>query len=372
MSEILERIRPSVRSLRPYQPGKPIEEVQRELGLHRIAKLASNEYPEGPFPEVLAALRKEMSELHRYPDASWYRLLDAVTEVYPIGRDEILFGNGANEILELLVHLLCSPGDEAIFGRPSFPIYGLLSKSHFDVGVPVPLDGEFVHDLDEMARRINERTRLIFICNPNNPTGTWLNHDRLERFLQKVPADVLVVLDEAYVELVVDPQFPRFFELRQRYPNLASVRSFSKIYSLAALRIGYVIADPELIDALQRVRQPFNVNRLAQVAAAAALGRQDLVAERRRTNRRRLEFLERGLADLGCRTLPSQTNFLLTFTPETSVDLFDRLLREGVIVRPMPSFGLEGHCFRVNVGTDEENRLFLEALARVLAVNDAV
>ena len=366
MASIEDHVRRSVRELRPYQPGKPIEEVQRELGIPRIVKLASNEYPEGPFPEVVEALQAEVQELHRYPDATWHALLDAACEVYPIGRDEILFGNGANEVLELLVHLLCGEGDEVLYAHPSFPIYGLLARSHFDTGRSIRLDAHQVHDLDAMAAAINERTRLVFVCNPNNPTGTWVDRDALTGFLEKVPPDVVVALDEAYVEFVTDPDFPDFFSLRQRFPNLVSVRSFSKIYSLAALRIGYCIGSAEVIGLLQRVRQPFNVNRLAQRAAAVALRQTDRVAQRRRDNRRRLDQLIRGLKDLGCEVLPSQTNFVLA-RPQTVVEeLFDRLLREGVIVRPMESFGLGNGSFRVNTGTEEENEFFLAALERVL------
>jgi histidinol-phosphate aminotransferase len=366
VSKLGERVREAVRELAPYQPGKPIEEVQRELGIDRIVKLASNEYPQNAFPEVIEALQKEILELHRYPDATWHDLLDAATTVYPIGRREILFGNGGNEILELLVHLTCDPGDEVIYAHPSFPIYGLLARSHFDTGVSVPLGADHRHDLDAMFDAISPRTRLVFVCNPNNPTGTWVDHSEMVAFMEKVPEDVLVVLDEAYVEFVTDPEFPRFFELRQRFANLASMRSFSKIYSLAALRIGYLIGSEEVVGLLQRIRQPFNVNRLAQRAAAVALRQQDRVTERREANRKGLEQLRAGLRALECEALPSQTNFLLTRPPHAVDDLFGKLLREGAIVRPMESFGLGEGSFRVNTGTPEENEIFLAGLGRVL------
>ncbi len=370
MSNLSQRVRKELRELAPYQPGKPIEEVQRELGLDRIVKLASNEYPENAFPEVLEALQKEVLELNRYPDATWHDLLDAATSVYPITRGEILFGNGGNEILELLVHLVCGPGDEVIYAHPSFPVYGLLACSHFDTGVSIPLDGEQKHDLEAMLDAVTERTRLIFVCNPNNPTGTWVREAEFTAFMERVPDDVLVVLDEAYVEFVTDPEFPRYFELRKRFGNLASMRSFSKIYSLAALRIGYLLASEEVVGLLQRVRQPFNVNRLAQRAAAVALMHQDRVAERRDTNRRSLDQLRAGLEELGCTMLPSQTNFVLTRPPEPVDDLFNRLLRQGAIMRPMGSFGLGEGSFRVNTGTAEENEIFLTGLGRVLRNED--
>jgi histidinol-phosphate aminotransferase len=370
VSILSQRVRRELRDLAPYQPGKPIEEVQRELGLDRIVKLASNEYPENAFPEVLEALQKEILELNRYPDATWHDLLDAATSVYPITRGEILFGNGGNEILELLVHLVCGPGDEVIYAHPSFPVYGLLASSHFDSGVSVPLDGDQKHDLQAMLAAITERTRLIFVCNPNNPTGTWVKEAEFTTFMERVPDDVLVVLDEAYVEFVTDPEFPRYFELRKRFTNLASMRSFSKIYSLAALRIGYLLASEEVVGLLQRVRQPFNVNRLAQRAAAVALTYQDRVVERREANRLSLDQLRTGLEDLGCTMLPSQTNFVLARPPEPVEDLFGRLLRQGAIMRPMGSFGLGEGSFRVNTGTAEENEVFLTGLGRVLRNED--
>jgi histidinol-phosphate aminotransferase len=367
MSEISKHIRPGLRKLQPYQPGKPIEDVQRELGLERVMKLASNEYPEGAFPEVQEALREEITRTHRYPDGAWHELLDAMTEVYPISSDEILFGNGANEILELLVHMLCGPGDEVVYPQPSFPIYGLLSQSHFDGGRPVPLDENFNHDLPRMLEAIGPKTRIVFLCNPNNPTGTYFGEKALVEFLDRVPEDVLVVVDEAYAEFVVAEDYPDYFRLRADHPNLVSVRSFSKVYSLAALRIGYCMASSEVIGWLQRVRQPFNVNRLAQRAAALSILRQDLVAERRQTNRRRMETVREGMEALGCRVIPSQTNFFLVFAPGGSEALFDGLLRAGVIVRPMRGFGVEESAFRVNVGSDEENAAFLDALREVLA-----
>jgi histidinol-phosphate aminotransferase len=370
VSKLGDRVRAEVRELAPYQPGKPIEEVQRELGIERIVKLASNEYPENAFPEVIAAIEEELRELNRYPDATWHELTQAATEVYPISRGEILFGNGGNEILELLVHLCCGPGDEVVFAHPSFPIYGLLARSHFDTGVSVPLDSNERHDLQAMLDAITPRTRLIFVCNPNNPTGTWVRQAEFTAFMEKVPEDVLVVLDEAYVEFVTDPEFPQYFELRKRFPNLASMRSFSKIYSLASLRLGYLLGSEEVVGLLQRVRQPFNANRVVQRAASVALRNQERVAERRATNRRRLDALEVGLHELGCSTLPSQTNFVLVRPPEPVDDLFGRLLKQGAIVRPMGSFGLGEGSFRVNTGTEEENAIFLSGLGRVMRGED--
>lgn len=366
MQPFLSQLREGVRQLKPYQPGRPLEEVRAEFGLDRVVKLASNEYPEGPFPEVLEVLREELAHLHRYPDGGAVALHEAAAQRYGLTPGEFCFGNGADELVRLLVQALCSPGDEVVHAHPSFPSYAIGARGHFSVGHAVPLRADGVHDLDAMLGAIGERTRLVFVCNPNNPTGTWVDQDALVSFLERVPASTVVVLDEAYVEFADDPAFPDFLALRERFPNLASLRSFSKIYSLAALRVGYCIGHPELIDVLRRTRPPFNVNRLAQRAAATALAHADRVAGRRATNRRRRDELEAGLRELGCSTLPSQTNFLYTTPPAGRGDVAAALLREGVIVRPLAGFGVRDGSFRVNVGLDEENEFFLAALARVL------
>jgi histidinol-phosphate aminotransferase len=372
MADFEHLVRASIKSLTPYQAGKPIEEVQRELGLAHVVKLASNEYPEGPFPEVLAALAAELPRLNRYPDSAGYELTHAVSEALGLPVRELFFGNGNNEILELLVHLLVEPGSQAVYAHPSFPIYGLICRSHFDCGVSVPCRPDYVHDLPAMAAAVTERTRLVFICNPNNPTGTYVTRSELVHFLERIPAQVVVALDEAYMEFAVADDFPDFFELRGRFPNLASLRTFSKAYSLAGLRLGYLIGDERLVNLLHRVRQPFNVNRLSQVAAVTAVRHKERVAERRRLNRTRLERLARAMELLGCTVLPSQANFLLAFSPRPVPELFQRLLREGVIVRPTEPFGMPPGSFRVSVGSDEENARFLAALEKVLALEGAV
>ena len=374
MSQPVQRLRASLQSLAPYEAGKPIEELQRELGLSRVVKLASNEYPEPPFPEVLAAIEDELRHLHRYPDPSQHALHETVASVLGVAPSEVFFGNGANEILELLVHTVIDGrgGPQIVYAHPSFPIYGILCQSHFESGRAVPLDSNSVHDLDAMARAIEERTRCVLLCNPNNPTATYFSQAALHAFLRRVPPDVVVVLDEAYVEFVTAEDFPDFFALRREFPNLFSLRSFSKIYSLAGLRLGVLIGDADFLSMMQRVRQPFHVNRLVQRAACVAIQQQHRVAERRATNRRRLMRLVEGLGELGLQVLPSQTNFLLATRPGAPASFFQELLREGVIVRPMGSFGLPPGSFRVNVGTEEENEFFLSALRRVLLAADRV
>lgn len=370
MGKISQHVRAEVRKLRPYQAGKPIEDVKRELGIPRVVKLASNEYPEGPFPEALAAIEKELSQLNRYPDPGCFELTQAVSEVYGLRPDEVFFGNGNNEILELLIHLLAQPGEEVLYATPSFPIYGLICQTHYRVGKAVPLDEQWVHDLPAMAEEVNEKTRLIFVCNPNNPTGSYVTLDQVASFLDKIPGDVVVVLDEPYVEFVTASDYADWFALREDHPNLVSLRSFSKSYSLAGLRVGYLLGSEEIVGLLHRVRQPFNVNRVAQAAAAASIRARERVAARREENRARMDRLRKGMEELGVEVLPSQTNFYLAMVREVVPGLFERLLKQGVIVRPMQPFGMPDRSFRVNTGTDEENEFFLVALARVLRGED--
>ncbi len=370
MSAISERVRVEVRNLTPYQPGRPIETVRRELGIPRIVKLASNEYPDGPFPEVIEAVKSEVGNLNRYPDPGCFEVAEAVSKFYGLKQSEVFFGNGNNEILELLIHLLVEPGNEVLYAKPSFPIYGLIAKTHFEVGREIPLDSNWVHDLDAMADAIHEKTRLIFLCNPNNPTASYLTHDQLAEFLKRVPAEVVVAMDEPYLEFVSAKDFPDWKSLWKDYPNLVALRSFSKGYSLAGLRIGYLLGSEEIVGMLHRVRQPFNVNRLAQKAAAVAINCRDRVEERRRQNQRRMRRLREGMEALGVEVLPSQTNFYLAIVPQHIPELFERLLHQGVIVRPMEPFGMPARSFRVNTGTEDENEFYLEALAKVLRGED--
>lgn len=373
MSHPNDHIRESLRRLVPYQAGKPIEEVKRELGLERVVKLASNEYPEGPFPEVVEAIQRAIPQLHRYPDPAWFELRESFARALEIEPERFFFGAGANELLELLIHLYSGGQGTVVFGVPAFPVYGIIAQSHHDVGRSVPLDADHVHDLDAMADAVGPETRIVFVCNPNNPTGTYVSHERLRAFVQRVPDDVLVVVDEAYFEFVVADDYPDVVALQREHPNLVSLRSMSKAYSLAGLRVGYAIADPSVVAMLQRVRQPFNVNRLAQIAAGVAIAQRHRVAARRTENRRRLDLLAAGMEELGCTVVPSQANFLLAFAPDAADEVFPRLLREGVIVRPMhTTFGLEAAAFRVNTGTEDENAFFLAALRRVLTVEDSL
>jgi len=335
-----------------------------------VVKLASNEYHEGPWPEVIEAIQQATTQVNRYPDPGCYKLSRAVASVVGVKPTELFFGNGNNEILEMLVHLFVGPGDKVVYAHPSFPIYRLICQSHFDCGVQVPTTKTYHPDFNAMADAITESTRIVFVCNPDNPTGTYVNAQAFASFLERVPSDVVVALDEAYLEFVTADDFPDFLALRQQYDNLVSLRSFSKAYSLAGLRVGYLIGSEEMVGLLHRVRQPFNVNRLAQAAAAAAIQLQDRVAQRRQETRMKLDQLEVELLRLDCRVFPSQTNFLLVQPPREIDDFFTRLLRLGVIVRPMAPFGLPNGSFRVNAGSEEENEIFLTALSDVLRNED--
>lgn len=359
-----------VRSLTPYQPGKPIEELQRELGLADIIKLASNENPLGPSTQALGALRRALDGLHLYPDGSGYRLKNALATQYGVDPAQVTLGNGSNEILELLARVFLAPGRTALFSQYAFAVYPLVTQAvgaEARVALAQPADAAmpFGHDLEAFARLLDGRVRLVFIANPNNPTGTWLAPADIETFLKRVPADVVVVLDEAYIEYMDDSARPPSLALLGRYPNLVLTRTFSKIYGLASLRIGYSISHPELADLLNRARQPFNNNSLALVAAEAALSDLEHVRKSVHNNRQGIAELTRGLAALGLPSLPTQANFLTFDMGRPANAVYDALLRRGVIVRPLAPYAMPNHL-RVTIGTPAENIRFVDALRAVL------
>ena len=358
--------RPGILATRPYSPGKPIGEVQRELGLDSVIKLASNENPEGPLPSVVAAVREAAGELNRYPDAACHDLGLALGA--ELGRDPswLLFGNGCNEIIDMFIRALVSPGENVVFAHPSFIVYPLTCAVHFECGRPVPLRDDR-HDLPAMARAVDGKTKLVIVCNPNNPTGTYNTADEFRAFLAQIPPEVIVLVDEAYVEFVTAPDYPRTPDLLDAHPNLVINRTFSKIHSLAGLRVGYAVAHPGLIAELHKTREPFNVNALAQVAAIAALKERAETAARAARNRAQLEWLAAELASLGLEVTPSQANFLLVRVPGNATIMTHELLVRGVIVRPMNAFGLGEGAIRISVGLPAENRRCLEALKEILA-----
>lgn len=355
------KIHSHIAPLVPYVPGKPIEALERELGIHRAIKLASNENPLGPSPKAVATLSETAPTLHRYPDGGATRLRTALADRYKLSPDHVIVGNGSDEILGLLARTFLAPGDEAVMADLTFVIYKMEVTAAHGVPVIVPLRN-WHHDLSSMAEAITEKARLIFICNPNNPTGTIVRADAIEAFMKRVPEDVVVVFDEAYVEYVHDQAFPDSLEWISRRRNVIVLRTFSKIYGLAGLRIGYGLTTPEIAGLLNRIRPPFNANSMAQRAALAALEDDEHVARSRLLNRTEMAIVRDGLTALGFQPLPSEANFLLFDVKQDGRPIFEALLGQGVIVRH-----IEGSLIRVTVGLPEENRYFLDALEKVLS-----
>jgi histidinol-phosphate aminotransferase len=358
----LERIvKPHVQTLRPYVPGKPVEELERELGIGEAVKLASNENPFGPSPRAVAALRQAAAGVHRYPDGACFELRRALSQRLGVAPEQLVFGCGADEMLELLAKCLLGPGDEAVYAWPSFAMYPIVVQGMGATRVAVPLDAARVHDLPAMARAVTERTRLVIVCNPNNPTGTSVGAEAFDRFVESLPATTVLAVDEAYADFARRQDFPDALSWLERRPGTVVLRTFSKINGLAGLRIGYGVADRELAGYLERARHPFNVNRLAEVAALAALEDEAHTERTKRNNAQGIEYLTRELTALGIPVGPTDANFVLA---EIGAGMHDALLREGVIVRPLAGFGMPEHV-RITVGLPEENERLVKALRRL-------
>lgn len=361
------KIRPArrqIENIRPYIPGKPIEELERELGIREAMKLASNENPLGPSLRAMRAVAPGLRTINRYPDGDSFLLRSALAKRLRVTPKALVFGNGSNEIIELLVRTYLKPGQEAVTSECSFLVYDLVVPAAGGILRKAPLRN-FTYDLEAIRSQVNRKTRIIFIANPNNPTGTIVREPEFVRFLRKIPDTVLVVMDEAYAEFAADSRYPRSLKLLGRFPNLVILRTFSKIYGLAGLRIGYGVARPEVIDYLNRVRQPFNVNGVAQIAARAALDDRKHIQATRENNRRGLALMYKEFHRLGIRYIPSQANFLLFQVPGSGEEYYQHLLRAGVIVRPMGGYGLPD-WLRVSIGRPGENRRFLSALKKAL------
>ncbi len=353
-----------VQSLRPYQPGKPIEELERELGISGIIKLASNENPSGPAESVCSALSDVMPDLSRYPDGNGFMLKSALRDKLKIKAEQITLGNGSNDILDLLARTFADPGKEVIFSEYAFAVYPIVTLAVNATPVVIPAQ-RWGHDLDAMVNAISDKTALIFLANPNNPTGTYFDKPIFETFMNKVPDHVVVVLDEAYFEYVEEADYPNGLAYLDRYPNLVVTRTFSKAYGLAGLRVGYGVSNPDIADLLNRVRQPFNVSLPAIVAATAALNDAAYLQRSVEMNRRGLAQLERGLSGLGLGYIPSVGNFITVDFEKDATELDKRLLKKGVIVRPVANYRMPS-CLRVSVGLAEENERFLSALKESL------
>lgn len=357
---------PGVRALSPYQPGKPIEELARELGLNpsEIIKLASNENPLGPSDKAMAAARKALDEMCLYPDGNGFNLKQALCRRYGIEMDQITLGNGSNDVLEVITRCFADADSEVIYSQYAFAVYPLVAQAIGARGISVPAR-DWGHDLDAMADAVTDRTRLIFVANPNNPTGTVHKADAIEAFMKRIPEEVLVVLDEAYCEYLTGDEYPDGLDLLKRYPNLIVCRTFSKAWGLAALRVGYAVSSPAIADILNRVRQPFNVDTVALAAATAVLDDEDYLKQSREVNEAGLRQLEEGLDRMGLLYIPSAGNFVTVEVGEDAAGIYRSLLNRGVIVRPVAGYGMPQHL-RVSVGLASENERFLEALSEAM------
>jgi histidinol-phosphate aminotransferase len=358
---------PGVQKLIPYTPGKPIEELERELGLTQIIKLASNENPLGPGKKALAAIQATLKDLALYPDGNGFNLKQALAKKYAVEMNQITLGNGSNEILELVARAFLTPEFEVVFSQHAFAVYPIVTQAVGAKAVVAPALN-YGHDLDAMLERITDKTRLVFIANPNNPTGTLLDHASLEAFIQALPDTCVCVLDEAYCEFVGDQSADNSIAWLEKYPNLLITRTFSKAYGLAGLRVGYGLSSPQLADILNRVRQPFNNNMLALAAAEAALTDAEHLQNTIAVNAQGMRFITEGFKKLGLEWIPSAGNFVLVDLKQPAMPIYEALLRKGVIVRPVGVYELPNHL-RITIGTQTENQLFLQALTEVLSSN---
>jgi len=358
----MPRIRPEIESLVRYSPGLPIEEVAREYGIADIVKLASNENPLPPFPEVSAAMAEIVSGVNRYPDSGCFELTKALSGATGIAGESLWFGAGSSELLTAVARAVGGEGTSVVFGWPSFAMYPINAALGGSEPIQVPLDSRHRYDLDRMAGAIRSDTTLVFLCNPNNPTGTYRAASDVRAFVEGISDDTLVVLDEAYAEYVVADDYESGIPLALARPNVIVARTFSKMYGLAGLRVGYMIGYPDTIGSLRRAQIPFSVNSLAQIAAITSLGYPDRVVERVKVNRQGIAFLEQELDVRGIEWVPSQANFVWMRLGPDNAALCQALMERGVIVRP-----LSDEWARVSIGTDSENRRFFSALDGVLA-----
>ncbi|MGD8394059.1 MAG: histidinol-phosphate transaminase [Candidatus Eiseniibacteriota bacterium] len=359
--------RPDIRDLLPYQPGKPVAELERELGISGAVKLASNENPLGPSPRALEAMRAAAAEVNRYPEGGCFYLRRRLAEMLDVGPEQLVIGSGSNDLIELLCHVFVAPGDEIVTSQVTFPMYAIGARISGGRLIATPAR-DLHYDLEAMAAAVTERTKIVFIANPNNPTGLIVTADQVERFMAAIPESVLVAFDEAYIEYVDDPDFPRTLDYLRAGRHVCILRTFSKAYSLAGMRVGYGIMPAATVGLLNRVRMPFNVTSVAQAGALAALDDQAHVQRCVQVNRDGMEMLIPALERLGCEVTPSWANFLLVRFPgiEDLGELLKGLEQRGVIVRGMVPFGLTEHV-RLSVGLRSENERLLAALEELLA-----
>lgn len=350
----------NIKSITPYVPGKPIEELERELGISGSIKLASNENPLGPSPKAVAAIKKALEGLNRYPDGSGFYLSQSLAKFYGVDIAQIILGNGSNELIELVARTFVQPGDEVISADPSFVVYKMITQAAGGTNIVVPCK-DYRHDLDAMAERITPKTKIVFIANPNNPTGTMNTKAEMDRFMGRVPDHVIVAVDEAYFEYVTHADYPDSLDYLNAGKNVLALRTFSKIYGLAGLRIGYGITTPQIAELMNKVRQPFNTNSLAQIGARAALADRKHVEKSSATNNEGKQFLYQSFGRLGVTYIPTETNFIFFETAFDGKEVYSTLLKQGVIIRPMG-----GKKLRVTIGLPDENKRFVAELEKIV------
>lgn len=362
------KVPPEIASLIPYQPGKPISETKREYGLKDVIKLASNESPLGPPPSVVEAVTRAIPELHRYPDGACFEMRQAIAKYFNVPADWLIFGNGSDELVDIMVQIYVRPGEAVLTSAGAFSAYEISAKSVCARALHTPLLKDYRFDLRAMAEvlRRDPSVRMVFLPNPNNPTGTYFRRDEFEEFMAVAGAmDIFVVLDEAYVEFVRAKDYPDGREFQKRFKNILLLRTMSKVFGIAGSRVGVLIAPPEVCGVMNRVRKPFNINSLAQVAATAAVGDRDYVERLRKLNWAGLDYYYTELRAMGLPFCESQANFVFFDTGQDAGEVFDRLLREGVILRPVKGYGFPSHL-RMSVGLPEENEAAIRALKKVL------
>ncbi len=353
-----------VRGLTPYLPGKPIAELERELGISHSIKLASNENPLGASPGVTRAVTEAMGEISRYPDGSGFELHRRLAEKHQLDASHITLGNGSNDVLDMLARVFLAPGKESLFSQYAFAVYPISSRAAGASLVSAPAKA-YAHDLDAMLQRLSDKTAVVWIANPNNPTGTWLKERELYDFIQQIAETTIVVIDEAYFEYVQAAEYPDASRWLDEFPNLIVTRTFSKAYGLASLRIGYALSHPDIADLLNRVRQPFNVNSMAQVAALAALEDEDFIRQSVALNDAGMKQLRQGFEELSLACIPSVGNFISLDLGRDVTAVDQALLKLGCITRPLAGYGMPNHL-RISIGLEEENRRLLTALKEVL------
>ncbi|MDH5547725.1 MAG: histidinol-phosphate transaminase [Gammaproteobacteria bacterium] len=355
---------PGVKGLKPYQPGKPLEELEREYGIRDAVKLASNENPLGPSPAVIHAVQSLLKDASRYPDGNGFKLKNALGKKYGLDAAQIVLGNGSSDAIEFVVRALVNPGDEVVFSQYSFAMYPILTQMVAGKAVVTPAK-DWGHDLNAMSNAITKKTKVVFIANPNNPTGTWLAASDIESFLNNVPAEVVVVIDEAYFEYVSESSYDTAMDWLDRYPNLMVTRTFSKAFGLAGFRVGYGACHPDLANLLNRVRPPFNVNSLAMEAATIALKDESHLKKSISTNAEGMKSVCATFKKMGLNYIPSVGNFVCVDVGRSDIEVFEALLQKGVIVRPVSNYDMQ-NFIRVTIGAPQENGRFVNALKEVL------